>query len=303
MPITKPDFLIIGAPKAATTSLWAILREQSGIYMPAEKEPRFFSHDENYQKDWNWYQSLFDAAPTEAITGEASPHYSMTRIFPNTVERIASHLPDVKIIYSVRNPFTALASAWRQYLSSGDSMPQRHTMPSTFESALRNWPPLPNTVAYWTCLKEYRRHFSDSQIQIVYYEDFTHHPLEVIQQCLTFLGLDSPPRLPEHSAKMNPGTGKSAYAPIVWRMRGLPGWSNTMRLFPRSWKTPFKDKLRRSIDLAQIWTDDAIESVNCLLYDEGFPLLEYTGRSHTYWEPPPHVKVVSRERSSEGHCT
>src|SRR3954454_4204373 len=79
-----PDFLIIGAMKSGTTSLFEWLGEQPEVWLPAMKEPRYFApgHAQNFDRyvddgyGRDWYFDLFAGAPSGAITGEASPSYT-----------------------------------------------------------------------------------------------------------------------------------------------------------------------------------------------------------------------------------
>ena len=69
-------FLIIGAPKAGTTSLFEYMRAHPKIHMPAEKEIYFFNMDRNYRRGWDWYLSTISRdAPSGAICGEATTEY------------------------------------------------------------------------------------------------------------------------------------------------------------------------------------------------------------------------------------
>ncbi len=62
MVIHRPDFIVIGAMKSATTTLHEQLARQPGLFMSRPKEPNFFSDNENYARGWGWYSSLFRAA-------------------------------------------------------------------------------------------------------------------------------------------------------------------------------------------------------------------------------------------------
>ena len=61
MVIHRPDFIVIGAMKSATTTLHEQLARQPGIFMSRPKEPNFFSDDENYARGWGWYGVAFPA--------------------------------------------------------------------------------------------------------------------------------------------------------------------------------------------------------------------------------------------------
>ncbi len=103
-----PDFLIIGAQKAGTTSLFHYLNQHPDIFMPSAKEVHFF--DLHYETGIEAYQSLFsEAADSGKVTGEASPYYLFHPCVP---ERVKTHLPDVKLIILLRDP---VARAFSHY--------------------------------------------------------------------------------------------------------------------------------------------------------------------------------------------
>lgn len=97
-----PDFLIVGAQKAGTTSLYYALTEHPSIAGAARKEIHFF--DLQYRNGYDWYLRNFPRVAErsgEWLTGEASPYYLMHAA---AAERIARHLPDVKLIVVLRDP-------------------------------------------------------------------------------------------------------------------------------------------------------------------------------------------------------
>lgn len=55
----KLDFLVIGAQKSATTTLFKYLEEHPNIYMPPEKEAPFFNLDERFERGIEWYLKEF----------------------------------------------------------------------------------------------------------------------------------------------------------------------------------------------------------------------------------------------------
>src|SRR5262245_18320944 len=95
----NPHFIIIGAQRCGTTSLYNYLIRQLGVIPAAMKEVHFF--DLNYQKGNEWYFSQFPELGRDQITGEASPYY----IFhPRVPQRIKNLLPSIKLIVLLRNP-------------------------------------------------------------------------------------------------------------------------------------------------------------------------------------------------------
>jgi hypothetical protein len=108
----RPDFVIIGAMKSATTTLHEQLSRQSGFWMSRPKEPNFFSDDEIYQRGWNWYGALFRGAPEGWLRGESSTHYSKLPTYKRSVERMHRDLPGLKLIYLMRHPVDRLISQY-----------------------------------------------------------------------------------------------------------------------------------------------------------------------------------------------
>lgn len=101
LPIARksPSFLIIGAQKGGTTSLYDYLIQHPGIISAFRKEIHFF--DKNYDKGMNWYNSFFPILEKEGITGEASPFYLYHKLVP---QRIKNDLDEIKLIILLRDP-------------------------------------------------------------------------------------------------------------------------------------------------------------------------------------------------------
>src|SRR4051794_34967159 len=101
-----PNFLIIGAAKAGTTSLYHYLRQHPDVYMSTIKEPNYFCFEEQLPeyapvRTLAEYESLFDGASSQPAVGEASTQYLNSAAAPR---RIANILPNVRLIVSLRNP-------------------------------------------------------------------------------------------------------------------------------------------------------------------------------------------------------
>lgn len=109
-----PDFIILGAQKSGTTSLYKYLSSHSQVIPPARKEIHFF--DNNFHRGVNWYRSHFPQSLEKrlrgSITGEASPYYLY---HPHAPRRIANVVPDVKLIILLRNPVDrAISHYWHE---------------------------------------------------------------------------------------------------------------------------------------------------------------------------------------------
>ncbi|NEP76369.1 sulfotransferase, partial [Okeania sp. SIO2G5] len=108
----KPDFIIIGAMKCATSSLHEQLALQPNFFMSQLKEPNFFSNDEEYRKGIDAYWSHFQEAQLTDFCGESSTHYTKLPTYPQTIERIQKDLPNAKFIYVMRHPIKRLVSQY-----------------------------------------------------------------------------------------------------------------------------------------------------------------------------------------------
>ncbi len=112
-----PNFLVIGAMKAGTTSLFSYLAGHPDVSMPWSKELDFFSNEDRWRLGTAWYEAQF---PDEAVAvGEASPNYTKRHLFPETADRIMATLPGVRLIYLVRDPIERLQSMYVDMLAYG----------------------------------------------------------------------------------------------------------------------------------------------------------------------------------------
>jgi hypothetical protein len=118
---SKPDFLLIGAQKAGTTSLYRYLIQHPQILgNKTWKEIRYFDLPENYQKGMGWYLGNFPSKleKQNRLTFDASPSYLY---FPHIPQLIKQDLGNIKMIAILREPASRAYSAWRMYHSFADN--------------------------------------------------------------------------------------------------------------------------------------------------------------------------------------
>ena len=99
-----PDFIIGGAPRSGTTWLYELLDRHPDIYMarPVKPEPKFFLVDHLYDKGLTFYaETWFAGAGDAPLAGEKSTDYLES---PAAAERIARDLPEVRLIFILREP-------------------------------------------------------------------------------------------------------------------------------------------------------------------------------------------------------
>lgn len=181
-----PDFIVIGAMKSATTTLYHQLRCQSGVFMPEIKEPNFFSDDEIWARGVDWYKGLFAAASDSDICGEASTHYTKFPTHPQTIQRMKSVLPDPRFVYVLRNPIDRLIS---QYIHQWS---EREISCAIDEAVVRH-DELINYSRYAYQLRGYIDAFGRDALLIVCFEQFKSEPLQVLSKVCDFIGCRETP--------------------------------------------------------------------------------------------------------------
>jgi len=205
-----PDFLIIGAQKAATTALYAYLRWHPGITGPSFKEVSFF--DRHYVRGETWYRAHLPASPrlwlaklrhgSWPLVGEASPSYLFHPLAP---ERVASLMPAAKLIAVLRNPVDRAFSHYqhevalgREELSFEEALDQEDArMQGELERMVRD--PEYFSHAWWSYTYAARGRYADQlerwfaafprdQVLVLISEELLQEPAENYARTLDFLG-------------------------------------------------------------------------------------------------------------------
>jgi Sulfotransferase domain len=202
-----PTFLLIGAMKSGTTTLWWYLARHPDVFMTTLKEPNFFN--DHWHRGLGWYERLFASAGGARARGEASVRYTS---FPNDPEcpgRIASVLPDVRLLFLVRDPVDRIRS---HYLHEVAALRERRPL----ERALRENPIYLDRSRYAMQLERYLEHFPREQLLVVRAEDLFRVPSEVLPRVYGFLGVD-PSWRPAGPVRRENDTARSFQLPVLVR--------------------------------------------------------------------------------------
>jgi hypothetical protein len=205
------EFLVIGAQKAGTTTLWQLLRDHPQLWLPETKEAPFFSHDEVYARGWDAYLARLEApANGDLLRGTVTPHYmhGWHKVSTDTVaSRIASRLPDVKLIALLRDPVErarsqhAMASARGRERRCIDQAVSELLRPEALRRA-RRAPDDTNSYVvqgeYGRILDEYLSRFPRTALHLEYSDGLARTPIETVNRILWFLAvsLDYEPPAP-----------------------------------------------------------------------------------------------------------
>jgi hypothetical protein len=271
-----PNFFVVGAPKAGTTSLYHYLDQHPGIYMSPIKEPYFFSTEfraENFDpvlrrmaarggRDlsrfiagsmrekrfggiitaWEDYQRLFSNAAGETALGEASVGYLWS---PTAPAQIAAKIPDARILALLRDP---AERAFSQYLHGFGYGSIRWSFREHIHRNLRNTSqqicihyPFLEFGLYSQQVARYRALFGPN-VWIGLHDDLRRSPQKMLQDIYRFLGVDSdfsPDTSHRHLESHVPRTA------ALRRLKGLGLWQAAAEVTPLRLR-PF---IRRALTL------------------------------------------------------
>ncbi len=187
-----PDFIIGGAPKSGTTTLNYNLGQHPDIYMSPIKEPRYFAYDaDNPQhqtrsgfhfpiRTLDEYAKLFDDVTTESAVGESTPIYLFSDIAPY---RIHDTIPQVKMIFSLRDPVQRAYSAyWHRVRAGNEDRP--------IEEALVENEHYVTNGRYYEKLVTWYDLFSPDQIKLILLSDISRNAEATFQELFRFVGVD-----------------------------------------------------------------------------------------------------------------
>ncbi len=189
-----PNFIIVGAEKAGTTTLADTLSRHPEVFMCNPKEPRFFAtyrnrdaglHYNNWDRGLHWYESLFNGANGYKAIGEASPAYTWAPDSMGVPKRIYQCLGDIRYIYVVRNPINRIVSHYQHALFYR-WIPD-HT---TFETSLELIPVLKNCSRYFYQIEQYLPYTRREQWHIVILEELIQAPNSIAREMFRFLEVD-----------------------------------------------------------------------------------------------------------------
>jgi hypothetical protein len=223
----KPHFLVIGAAKCATTTIRSLLGRHPDIFMVPD-ESHFFTDDSVFARGFDWYESLFAAAPSGAIRGEGCNAYTMKEALPHTFGRLTAYAPKLKLLYAVREPFKRIESFWIELRSQHPDYAHYD-----FNKAVeinRDW--LTDPSNYLAQLEPYRRFYGDDSIHVVFYEDFRADPESVIRGCFRFLGVDPDVNVDASTHWLNESEGKTLASPILSHLRSIPLYRRAVDRLP-----------------------------------------------------------------------
>ncbi len=190
-----PTAYLIGAQKAGTTYLAALLDQHPEIQVSQPKEPHFFT--QQWERGIEWYRSCFPEADSARILLDASPSYAAAPVHRDAElargrtpgrmaavpQRIAQLVPEARFIYVLRDPVERVHSAYWHAVRIGEE-------DRPFRKAIQTEPKYLNMSDYLGQLHHYLRTFPLERFLFLRFEDLCSDPRGQVQQVATFLGVE-----------------------------------------------------------------------------------------------------------------
>jgi hypothetical protein len=242
-----PNFVHIGAPKAASTWLWKVCGEHPDIYVPEAKPVNFFVAE--YHKGIDWYESThYGAWNGEKAVGDLSNGYMA---YERALERCARHLGHAKILMTVRPPIERSFVHWGHFMWRRKFTPEQvMSMEQIFKrGGFLHFMLWLGPSLYAMQLKRVYRYFPKEQVKILWYEELEEDPDSFLTDFFEFLEVDP---------NFRPG--------ILNRYVGFPSPDN-----------PETELLKRGID------PEMKERLKPLVRDDVEEFQEMTGRDLSHW--------------------
>lgn len=213
------DFLIVGAMKSGTTSLYTSLSQHPRVFMP-DREVGFFDIDDICQHpdffkhrggDWyfhpygtgrselrRWYRDLFEDAVPGQVLGERSTTYMTSSLVPR---RVHAANPDTSLIFILRDPVRRAYSNYWHLLRDGEAT-------GSFEKTLRYRPSvLFERGLYREQIERFLRFFPREQLLFLVFEEFVQDPTAHLERACRFIEVD-PDELPDRDEDRHENRGR-----------------------------------------------------------------------------------------------
>ena len=291
-----PTFFVIGAAKGGTTSLHAYLDLHPEISMSRSKEPMFFLPEE-IRHDWLLdeeadtrldYLALFES--DTPARGESSTAYSKYPMVKGVPEAIHAEVPDARLVYSVRDPFERIPSAWVQIQQTRQSSNRRGNRVASLAEMIEPFDDPENHLVwpgmYMTQIRQYLQYFPEESILVIDSEELWTNRDSVMREVFGFLGVDPEFRSPGFAEERNTQSAKTVERDLYVRFTN----SKTLRMLvdglPESVRDRAIELVRRPLSRPAekpVIDIDLRRRLEKHFRPEVEELREFTGKSFPSW--------------------
>jgi hypothetical protein len=273
-----PNFLVIGAMKAGTSSLWQALRAHPQVFMPAVKEFHYFSNPDRQARGIGWYAAHFAGAGDALAVGEASTNYTKYPRRAGTPANVAALIPDAKLIYVVREPISRIRS---HYLHVAHGYGERRPLCE----AVRADPEYVDISRYRMQIDQYLEHFDRSQLLVITSEALRAERTRTLEEVFGFLGVDVAPATSDVPPDQHVSDQKRVDRSVTKRVRRSRGYEWARRITPAPLKRVARTVAQRPVATAVDASvpDDLRRELVDTLRDDVSGLRPFLGRSFDGW--------------------
>lgn len=237
-----PDFFLVGAPKAGTTSVYEYFSRHSNILVPSIKEPHFFAcpevkdtyYDVPFIDSEEAYAALFEGADDTQRAGDFSPSYLFQK---QTPPRIRSRCPKADILMILRNPVDRAISHYLMdvrgsyhNIALADCIQQKDRYRLYYREYVE-------VGFYARQVERYLRAFAPDQVHIWLFDAFAANTEQVISEMVEVLELQMEPGM----MRAAPQNRFQYYKYSLAKKIVYSGWAKQIsRAIPKSWKEATK---------------------------------------------------------------
>ena len=266
-----PTFIVGGGVRCATGWIRECLSEHPEVYMQP-KETHFF--DQHFEKSEEWYSQFFIDHGANQIIGEKTASY----LHDDTVaEKIKKTIPDVKLVFCLRDPVARMYSHYTMLASSDKELRKKGFLASmNDDTKFVAW------GKYYKQLMPFLSNFSDEKILIQIYEDMESDPYAFMSKIYNFINTD--PNFKAPSTQVRTKLGQFEHNSLYWSWFSRIMLNPKAPFFMRSIYTKIRPTESRSVlteelymRFAEYYKDDIIKLENLL------------GRDLSIWPTRRHI--------------
>lgn len=291
-----PNFFVVGAQKAATTSLHNYLAGHPDVYLPAQKETKFFVEDRFYKKGIHFYQEeYFSECTGETAVGEVDPDYMF---FENALDYMGEHLDlaNTKFIFLLRDPvdraFSHYLMTFRrglELLSFEDAIEQESARIASGGFDEKEHFSYVSRGFYLRQIEHFLSKVSRSQMLFLFTEDLKRDPDACLEEVFRFLGVTTE-YMPDNLGDSYHGAKVPLNAALQQRIAGGMTFEKRLLRILVPWK-PWREKLRNGLLMlnqrsgkGHVMSDKARCALISLYRTENQRLEQFLGRDLKSWK-------------------
>jgi hypothetical protein len=282
-----PNFFIVGAAKAGTTSLHYYLDQHPQIGMSTDKEPNFFSGPANgipyplgRVDSLPAYERLFD--PAFPVRGEASVGYTNHPRRQGVPERIKELVPEAKFVYVVRDPVARTVSHYQHRVAAEG---ERRSLPEALGDLSDPYSVYLCPSFYARQLELYLDSFPPERILVLDQANLLADREATLREVFSFLSVDEAFSSAQFDDELYRSGDRRVY-PAAYSRLIAPLEASAKRLLPRG----LRRSLRRSVERV-LWRpvprpalpDELRARLEELFADEVERLRALTGKTFPGW--------------------